>query len=407
MDLPPGEHRFENIEIVGYHDLDGRPGFKMGIHRADDRWYLYMGNLWHRGWTILDVTDPAAPELVRYIEGPHNTWTIQIQVAGGRMIASLEKIDRGWGDDPDAPFEEGFDVWDLADPADPVRLGHFATGGDGVHRNFYDGRGYLHLAFKPAGFEGHIYGIADISDPSEPREVGRWWVPGQWKAGGETGAPAHTGLHHPCIAGDRAYCAFGAAGLVILDISDPASPRMVSRLGFSPPFAAEIAAHTAMPIPGRDLIWVNSEAIAEHCDEPLGFAGFVDVSDETDPRMISWFPTPSPPPGAPFRNFCERGGRFGPHNVHQGQGNPDLLQRDDLLLFTYFNAGLRIVDASDERLLREVGYFLPPDPTERRGVLPRTLVAQSEDVVADARGYVYVTDKNHGVYVLRLADALG
>ena len=52
-------------------------------------------------------------------------------------------------------------------------------------------------------------------------------------------------------------------------------------------------------------------------------------------------------------------------------------------------------------LPREVGYFVPPDPTERIGLLPKTLVVQSEDVLGDARGYIYVTDKNHGLYVLR------
>jgi hypothetical protein len=46
---------------------------------------------------------------------------------------------------------------------------------------------------------------------------------------------------------------------------------------------------------------------------------------------------------------------------------------------------------------------VPPDPVERRGALPKTkLVGQSEDVLVDARGFIYVTDKNHGIYVLRL-----
>ena len=44
---------------------------------------------------------------------------------------------------------------------------------------------------------------------------------------------------------------------------------------------------------------------------------------------------------------------------------------------------------------------VPPDPTVRRGVLPKKLVVQSEDVLVDARGYIYLTDKNHGLYVLR------
>jgi hypothetical protein len=46
---------------------------------------------------------------------------------------------------------------------------------------------------------------------------------------------------------------------------------------------------------------------------------------------------------------------------------------------------------------------VPPDPLERRGVLPKSkLVCQSEDVLVDKRGFIYVTDKNHGIYVLRL-----
>ena len=66
------------------------------------------------------------------------------------------------------------------------------------------------------------------------------------------------------------------------------------------------------------------------------------------------------------------------------------------------NAGLRAYDISDERLPKEIGYFLPPDPVKRLGPLPKTgLVAQSEDVVVDARGNVFVSDKNHGIYVLR------
>ena len=109
--------------------------------------------------------------------------------------------------------------------------------------------------------------------------------------------------------------------------------------------------------------------------------------------------------GAPYRNFCERGGRFGPHNQHQPQHQRELFQRDDLIFLTYFNAGLRIVDIADPRLPREVGWFVPPDPTTRRGVLPRTLVAQSEDVLVDARGLIYLTDKNHGLYVLKFEGA--
>lgn len=400
--LPSGPSWSQRMEVVGYSDLDGRPGFKLAMQEVGGRSYLYLGHLWHRGWSIVDVTDPRAPRLVRFLDGPDNTWTIQVQVADGRMVTALEKIGSGWGEDPAAPFEAGILVWDLSDPEAPRRLGRWDTGGTGTHRNYYDGGHYVHLAAGLPGYGGNVYQVVDIADPARPREVARWWVPGQWREGGEDGAPPDASLHGgPYVEGERAYLPYGSAGLVILDIADVTKPKLVSRLPFSPPFQSRIAVHTAVPLPGRRLVAVNSEAIAEDCREPLGFAGLVDVRDERHPRLVSLFPLPAPPAGSPWQNFCARGGRFGPHNQHQPQHQRVLLDRDDLVFLTYFNAGLRVVDIADPRLPREVGWFVPPDPTVRRGVLPTTLVAQSEDVLVDARGYIYLTDKNHGLYVLR------
>ena len=48
----------DNVEFVGYDDLDGRSGFKLALHEANGRFYLYVAALWHPGWSIVDVTDP-------------------------------------------------------------------------------------------------------------------------------------------------------------------------------------------------------------------------------------------------------------------------------------------------------------------------------------------------------------
>jgi hypothetical protein len=78
----------------------------------------------------------------------------------------------------------------------------------------------------------------------------------------------------------------------------------------------------------------------------------------------------------------------------QPQGN--------LVYLTYFNAGLRIYDTSAPTAPREVGYFLPRDPRRRYGVFPKgKLVAQSEDVLVDTRGFIYVTHKNQGLWILK------
>ena len=120
--IPPGSLA-SNVRVVGYSDVGGRPPFKLSIRQANGRWYLYAGHLWHRGWTILDVTDPAKPTVANFIRGPENTWTIQMEIGGDKMITALEKIGQGWGGDDGKPNDEGVLVWSLAEPVRPKRLG--------------------------------------------------------------------------------------------------------------------------------------------------------------------------------------------------------------------------------------------------------------------------------------------
>src|SRR5919108_1966122 len=113
---PPGQSWSYRVRVVGYHDLDARPGFKLAMQEVGGRFYLYLGHLWHRGWSIVDVTEPRAPKLLRFIDGPSNTWTIQVQVADGTMITALERIAPNWGGDPQGSFENGVLIWDVRDP---------------------------------------------------------------------------------------------------------------------------------------------------------------------------------------------------------------------------------------------------------------------------------------------------
>jgi len=52
---------------------------------------------------------------------------------------------------------------------------------------------------------------------------------------------------------------------------------------------------------------------------------------------------------------------------------------------------------------KEVGWFHPAATHRRIGVMPKTkLVQQTEDVLVDTRGNIYITDKQWGLFVLRL-----
>ena len=89
------------------------------MQEVNNRWYLYVAHLWHRGWSVIDVTDPTAPEFCAFIPGPENTWTIQVQVAEDKMIAGLERIAPGWGGADGHPFTEGFFIFDVSAPTEP------------------------------------------------------------------------------------------------------------------------------------------------------------------------------------------------------------------------------------------------------------------------------------------------
>lgn len=406
--LPPG-WRAERIRPVGYSDLDGRPGFKMTIREADGRWLLYLGHFWDSGWSVVDVTHPEAPAVVTFVPGPPNTATLQVDLHGTTLVTALEQHIPGFGGDPGAPFDEGVILWSLQNPTEPRRLGQFRTGGRGTHRNAYTGGRYVHLAANMPGFTGNIYVILDIDDPQHPVEAGRWWVPGQHAAGGETPAKAGISLHGPAVpAGDLVYLPYGSAGVVVLDVSDVTAPRLVSDLSFSPPFRLEFGVHSVVLDPERSVAYLNSEGVVEpkgtvppHLD---GFdhVSVVDISDPARLQLLSVFPPPAPPPDAPYADFREHPGWSGPHNQSQLHHNPDVAPQDQFVYLTYFNAGLRIYDVSHSRRPREVAWFLPPDPTERYGPLPtRDLVVQSEDVLVDRRGFIYVTDKNQGLWILR------
>jgi len=398
----PAGFRGENVEVVGYTDATGASPFKLSIQRVGDKWYLYTSNFFHRGWSIFDVTDPANPEMVKFIEGPDNTATWQVDIADGIMITALDELSRGWGGDPEKPHApEAVLIWSLDDPLNPKQIGSFTSGG-GTHRNGYFGGRYMHLAAGLPGYRGDVYMIVDISDPARPREAGRFATAGQK----ETDAAPYDGarLHGPAeVRGDIGYLPFGGAGFIIADVSDPAHIREISRLDFTPPFGpGNLAVHTTLPYLEKNLVLINSEAIAENCKEPLNFAGIVDISDREHPRLMSQFPLPQPPAGEPADYFCTHGGRFGPHNQNELQHNPFVEKQGDLVYLTYFGGGLRIYDISTPVNPREAGWFLPPDPRERRGPLPAgALTVQTEDVLVDTRGYIYISHKNQGIWILR------
>ena len=124
-----------NMTAIGYSGLNGiGESFKLAIKQVNGRWYLYMGHFAHPGWTILDVTDPTKPTVAKFIPGPPNTTTFQVDLHDNIMITALARSSANWGGDEKKPSEEGIFIWDISNPVDPKRITHWKTGRSEEHR---------------------------------------------------------------------------------------------------------------------------------------------------------------------------------------------------------------------------------------------------------------------------------
>lgn len=371
------------FRLIGHSDLNGH-GDGMQVMPLGDVLYVAHFGPSGKGTTILDISDPTGPRVVRQWDAPPGSHTHKVQVADGLLMTNHELFRS------DGPAPVGMAIYDLTDPFDPRRVGFIDTGGRGVHRIVYEGGDLAYISATPEGFTGRIWMIVDVSDPTHPTEVGRWWWRGMWRAGGETmELPANEEwlVHHAMVHGDRAYLGFWNGGMVVIDISELSAPKTVSRLGWDEGGHT----HTCLPLPDRNLVVVTDEAISEGCQGDRHMVRIVDVTDERAPFVRSICPVPE-------GDFCERGLRFGSHCLHENR--PNSYRSQDLVFVTYFNAGLRVYDTSDADEPVEVGHWIPECP-------PNQLAAQINDVYVSDDLTVYTTDRiNGGVYILEPERAM-
>lgn len=386
----------KNLRLVGHTNLEGRGDASQLIRHGD---YLYVGHMGSSGTSIVDVRDPSQPRLVKRLPVPTgSTHAHKVQIAGNVLVVNHEQIvadGHGHGQRPaPAPsarspeHSAGIQLYDVSHPLDPKPISFFETGGKGVHRTWFADEQYVYVSARPDGYRERIFIIVDVADPSRPREVGRWWLPGVWAQGGEElpsgwAADLRYGMHHGLVHGDRAYIGCLDAGIAILDLSNRNQPRTLARLEWAHDESRD--SHTVLPLPGRNLLVVSEEETREGGEGVPHQVRVLDVADETNPVEISRFPVPE-------GDFADRGMRFGPHNLHENR--PRSLVSDQVIYLTYFNAGVRLVDIADPYHPREVAWYVPEVPEGQKAI-------QINDVFVDEEGLIYISDRaGGGVYIL-------
>jgi hypothetical protein len=135
------------------------------------------------------------------------------------------------------------------------------------------------------------------------------------------------------------------------------------------------------------------EATTVNCEGGLAYTWVIDVRNPANPVSVATLPTPSE------EEFCKKGGKFGPHNLHENR--PGSYVSEDLIFATYHNAGLRVYDMRNPFEPKETGYFVPGPPEKIVDQRPNPArVIQSCDVFVEPDGLMYLTDTNAGLYIL-------
>ena len=415
-ELPQPDYA-RNMRIIGFSDQGGRAD---GTQIMVEKGFAYVGHIFSKGFTIIDVRDPREPRTVAFVPAPPNTWSLHLQTADDLLLvvhaqdqfaqpevadeknyykSKLRTADQATTSAA-RDWSAGMAVYDISQPEAPRQIGFMPVEGVGVHRIWYTGGRWAYASALLDGFSDFILITIDMSDPTKPEMVGRYWLPGMNLAAGETpNWPRPLGrysLHHPIVHGDTAYCGWRDACLSLVDVSDRTAPKLISHKTWAPPFGG--GTHNCVPIPDRDLLIVVDEAVLdseEDGDKPIWV---FDIREPTNPISISTFPKPKE------KDYVKVGGHFGPHNIHEMR--PGSFVSSDLIFATWQNAGVRVFDIRDQYAPVEVGALVPPAPKTLVDHRPnRPLVVNTADVFVDQNRLLYVTDFSGGG--LHICEYLG
>lgn len=278
-----------------------------GGENVTDVWalgnYAYLGtfddiacSLDFTGVHIVDISVPGTPEKVGFIPAKPGTRNNDVKVAhidtshfsGDILVASNEACGSPFLPRLHArgvavgPGRGGLAIWDVTDPARPrVLRQNFLD--FGVHNTFIWQQG--DRAYMGVVDDEHVQDlhIVDITRPNDPRVVA---VTGQndWPAdiAAEFGDAAGVFLHDLWVQdnGGRivAYLAYWDAGLVLLDVTDPAAPVFLgdSTYAVPDPLSGEFPAgdgHVAVPSADGTRVLFGDEDFAAGALTEFTFEG--------------------------------------------------------------------------------------------------------------------------------------
>jgi hypothetical protein len=419
----------KNLRLVAQSTLNGNgdAGEGMAVQVLNGRRLLYVA---HEGMktclSILDVTDTKHPAMITQFPSP-NPDTVRCNSLGlNGTVLAVANQPGGAGNFLLGKKPAGMWLLDVSNldrikaskTLDDLKLSFFDTSGPqspGVHWLWFGDPDFVHLTTGSADSkptnpakDSQFYMIVDVRDPKTPREVGRWWLPGTQT--GDSCLPGCLPVRQAVDAGfrphnvqvyperpDRAYLAYIDGGMMIMDISGLAevrsgkaktfTPKLISRLDYSPPFPAWT--HTIQPYFSHGIAIVNDEGLEPHCVAGPKLTWVVDIRTETNPVIVGTVPLPEN-----VAELCAQSS-YGAHNLAPNYAGATFAQLKNTFLSTYLNGGVKIFRIVPQGmkgappLIKELAFYTTTDG------------AMMNHVIIDERQTIYVTERSKGgVFIL-------
>jgi hypothetical protein len=343
------------------------------------------------GVRAIDIHDPTAPSLIGTAAQYQGTTAEHLAAvhyststfSGSVLFAGIQRCQAGGA----AP--SGLAIWDVTDPSNPEELAFLSTGrgSRGVHEFSLRHQGDRWIAYLAVSNAEVTDGsgdlrIVDVTDPRHPVQIADWGAhkdAGLLVGFGAQCAPVCRGgvpqafLHSVALSPDgrTAYLSYWDLGMIILDVSEPDSPRWLGR--WAEPRAAEGNTHSVALAHDGKLALVADETFAP----PWGILHLVDVQDPTSPVEVGTFQTSDAANGMPGEQYA--------YTIH----NPLTDDRNqDRAYLAWYADGIRLIDIADAAHPVELASWVPP----ANGMVWN--VAFSGDLLLAG-------DINNGLFILR------
>jgi hypothetical protein len=111
--------------VVAHLALFGYPASQMALHENGDKRYLYIGANSNEGLTVVDVTNPEKPNLIRRMAWPNQASSGRLQMVSGGLALAEGPDGDSVAAEP-APSTRTVKVLDLSDPANPRAILSFS-----------------------------------------------------------------------------------------------------------------------------------------------------------------------------------------------------------------------------------------------------------------------------------------